>query len=150
MEHLEENKSQIEKLLSYSGVIADLTVIRDHTDKLITDLKSKEAYAKAMIHDNVKDIIIKVTLTYFGATKGQVFTKSKERTYVVPRQIMAALLKKYTRLSLAGVWKIIGRDHATVLHAIKTINNAKDTNDPMYDDFVNIETQVVIILNELK
>ena len=37
--------------------------------------------------------------------------------------------KKYTKLSLANIGKYIGkRDHATVLHACKTVDNLNETD----------------------
>lgn len=51
---------------------------------------------------------------------------------VKARQISMKLSKEYTDKSLAFIGAAHGgRDHATVLHACKTISNLLDTNDPL-------------------
>lgn len=59
---------------------------------------------------------------------GIVSSRKRERT--VPRMVSMYLSKKYTRHSLDYIGSLHGgRDHATVLHAVKTVNNLLDTND---------------------
>jgi len=49
---------------------------------------------------------------------------ARKREYVTARQISMTLSMKYSDKSLAVVGREHGdRDHATVLHAVKTINN---------------------------
>jgi hypothetical protein len=55
---------------------------------------------------------------------------SRKREYVEARQLSMTLSKKYSRYSLAIIGSHHGeRDHATVLHAIKTVNNLLYTKD---------------------
>ncbi len=55
---------------------------------------------------------------------------SRKREYVLARQISMILSMNYSGKSLAYVGREHGgRDHATVLHAIKTITNLLDTKD---------------------
>lgn len=59
-------------------------------------------------------------------------SKSRKRELVTARQISMSLAKKFTKDSLASIGNEIGgKDHATVLHACKTINNLLDTKDPV-------------------
>lgn len=56
----------------------------------------------------------------------------KKRELSIARQISMKLSKEYTLQSLASIGGAHGgRDHATVLHACKTVNNMLDTNDPL-------------------
>lgn len=69
---------------------------------------------------------------------------SRKREYVEARQISMKLSKMFTTKSLA----VIGRshngfDHATVLHAIRTVDNLIDTKDVnMTDKFWKAYTEV--------
>jgi hypothetical protein len=55
---------------------------------------------------------------------------ARRREYVTARQISMTLSMKYSNRSLAYVGREHGeRDHATVLHAVKTINNLLDTKE---------------------
>ena len=55
---------------------------------------------------------------------------ARRREYVTMRQVSMALAKEYTNMSLALIgYKHGGRDHATTLHAIKTVNDLIQIND---------------------
>lgn len=51
--------------------------------------------------------------------------KSRKREYAIARQLTMYFLKKYTKLTLDEIGIVFDRDHATVLHANKTIENLK-------------------------
>ena len=64
-------------------------------------------------------------------------SKTRKRHIVQARQLAMFFAKKYTKASLASIGSQIGkRDHATVLHACKTVNNLIDT-DKQFRAFVN-------------
>lgn len=55
-------------------------------------------------------------------------SKTRKREVVQARQIAMYFAKDYTTASLATIGQEIGgKDHATVLHACKTVNNLRDT-----------------------
>lgn len=54
--------------------------------------------------------------------------KSRKRELVFIRQLCMYFARKKTKASLSQVGTYMSRDHATVLHAIKTINNLIDTD----------------------
>lgn len=62
---------------------------------------------------------------------------ARKKEVVGARQISMTLSKTYTKFSLAVIGSHHGaRDHATVLHAYKTVNNLLDTKDPdMIENF---------------
>jgi hypothetical protein len=56
--------------------------------------------------------------------------KTRKREIVGARQISMSLSKRFTKFSLAYIGKEHGgKDHATVLHAVKTIQNLLDTKN---------------------
>lgn len=63
---------------------------------------------------------------------------AKKEEIVMPRQVSMMLSKKYTKHSLAIIGEMHGgRDHATVLHAVKTVNNMLDTHHPLFVELYN-------------
>jgi len=66
----------------------------------------------------------------------QVKEKTRKREVVFCRQLIMYFMKQYTKDSLASIGGHFGKDHATVLHACKTINNLIDT-DKIVKDKVN-------------
>jgi len=54
---------------------------------------------------------------------------SRKREVVMPRQLAMYFCKKYTRNSLAAIGARYGKNHATVLHACKTVANLAETDE---------------------
>ena len=93
--------------------------------------------AKQMIDKFVKntarevsiDYIQKVVSDYFNMPVELMKSKTRKREIVQARQISMYFSKKLTKSSLASIgMQCGGKDHATVLHACKTVNNLKDTD----------------------
>ena len=64
-------------------------------------------------------------------------SKTRKRHIVQARQLAMFLAKKYTKASLASIGSQIGqRDHATVLHACKTVDNLT-TTDKQFRKYVD-------------
>jgi chromosomal replication initiator protein len=75
------------------------------------------------------DDIIKKVSDYYGIEVSAINTRSRKREVVLVRQVAMYLAKKHLDMSTSKIGKYIGdRDHATVLHACKTIENLADTD----------------------
>lgn len=75
------------------------------------------------------DFITKVVCDYFSITVDSLSVKTRKRETVQARQIAMYFSKSMTKSSLAAIGSQIGgKDHATVLHACRTVSNLKDTD----------------------
>jgi len=75
------------------------------------------------------DYIQKVVSDYFQMDVETLQSKTRKRHIVQARQIAMYFAKKFTKASLASIGTQIGRrDHATVLHACKTVDNLSFTD----------------------
>ena len=75
------------------------------------------------------DYIQKVVSDYFQMDIQTLQSKTRRRHIVQARQIAMYFAKKFTKASLASIGSQIGRrDHATVLHACKTVDNLSFTD----------------------
>ncbi|MBB1139716.1 chromosomal replication initiator protein DnaA [Myroides sp. WP-1] len=75
------------------------------------------------------DYIQKVVSDYFDMDIETLKSKTRKRNIVQARQLAMFFAKKYTKASLANIGSQIGkRDHATVLHACKTVDNLLETD----------------------
>ncbi len=101
--------------------------------------------AKQMIDKYVKntareisiDYIQKVISEYFNIPIELIISKTRKREIVQARQLTMYFSKKYTKSSLATIGLHCGnKDHATVLHACKTVSNLTET-DKKFSIFVN-------------
>jgi chromosomal replication initiator protein len=75
------------------------------------------------------DYIQKVVSDYFEMDVATLQSKTRKRHIVQARQLAMFFAKKLTKASLASIGSQIGkRDHATVLHACKTVDNLAETD----------------------
>jgi chromosomal replication initiator protein len=75
------------------------------------------------------EYISKVVCDYFNISVDSLQAKTRKREIVQARQLTMYFSKNMTKYSLASIGAQIGnKDHATVLHACKTVNNLKETD----------------------
>lgn len=75
------------------------------------------------------DYIQRTVCDYFKIPLDQIQSKTRKRDVVQARQLAMFFAKKFTKASLSSIGTQIGnRDHATVLHACKTVKNLSETD----------------------
>ncbi|NVO04007.1 MAG: chromosomal replication initiator protein DnaA [Bacteroidetes bacterium] len=109
--------------------------------------------AKQMIDKFVKntsreisiDYIQKVVCDYFNIEMEAINSKTRKRDIVQARQLAMFFSKRMTKSSLATIGLQCGnKDHATVLHACRTVNNLIET-DKQFKSYVDeIEKKIKI------
>ena len=86
------------------------------------------------------DIISQVA-KYFHLTFEDLVGKSRTKNVAVPRQIAMYLAKNYTDFSTSKIGKFIGnKDHATVLHACKTVKGQLEVDKSFQAEVQEIES----------
>ncbi len=109
--------------------------------------------AKQMIDKFVKntarevsiDYIQKVVCDYFNLPIELLKSKTRKREVVQARQIAMYFAKQMTKASLASIGAHCGgKDHATVLHACKTVNNLIDTDKRFRGYIDDLEKKISI------
>lgn len=141
IEYVAKNvKTNIREL---EGAIISLIAQSSFNKKEITVELAKHVIDKFV--KNVKkeisiDYIQKIVSDYFKLDIDTLCSKSRKRHIVQARQLAMFFAKKYTKSSLANIGSQIGdRDHATVLHACKTVDNLLETDKEFkaYHDEIN-------------
>ena len=89
------------------------------------------------------DSIISHVTDHFGVKLTDLQSKRRTRSIALPRQVCMYLARKYTRHSLEEIGGYFGgRDHTTVMHAVKTVEE-KTENDPfVVESLEAIERQI--------
>ena len=109
--------------------------------------------AKQMIDKFVKntarevsiDYIQKVVCDYFDLPLELLKSKTRKREIVQARQIAMYFSKKMTKSSLANIGLHCGgKDHATVLHACRTVNNLQETDKHFRKYLDDLEKKLAI------
>jgi chromosomal replication initiator protein len=80
-------------------------------------------------NDVTIDKVQKVVCDYFNITRDELLSKTRKRQIVQARQIAMYMSRTLINCSLSTIGaEIGGKDHATVLHACKTVANLADTD----------------------
>ena len=104
---------------SFNRVDIDLDLAKEIVNKFVKNTKREVSI----------DYIQKVVSEYFQMDVATLQSKTRKRHIVQARQLAMYFAKKYTKASLASIGSQIGkRDHATVLHACKTVDNLSFTD----------------------
>ena len=106
--------------------------------------------AQSIIEKSVKnsqcdltiDHIQQIIADYFNLDIESLHSKTRKRNVVQARQLAMFFSKKYTKSSLSTIGSQIGqRDHATVLHACKTVENLIETDREFKKYVSDLETR---------
>lgn len=97
------------------------------------DMELAQRIVRKVTHNENKvitvDDIINCVCKHFGLETSVIYTKSRKREVVQARQIAMFLAKNNTELSASKIGTLIGnKDHATVLHACKTIKELREVD----------------------
>lgn len=91
------------------------------------------------------DYIQKVVCDYFDLPIELLKSKTRKREIVQARQIAMYFAKKMTKSSLANIGLHCGgKDHATVLHACRTVNNLSETDKHFRKYLEDLEKKLAI------
>lgn len=124
--HISSNIRELEGVLI--SILAQATI---NKKQLSLDLAKDvvEKLVKSTQQDISIDFIKKTVCEYFGIALDQLKSRTRKREIVQSRQVAMYFAKIYTKNSLASIGaQIGGKDHATVLHACKTVNNLMETD----------------------
>ncbi len=99
-----------------------------------------DKFVQNTAHEISVDYIQKVVCDYYNIPINLLFSSSRKRDIVHVRHSSMYFSKKYTDLSLAQIGAKCGKkDHATVLHACRSIENLIATNKKIKEDLHNID-----------
>ena len=83
--------------------------------------------------------IQKTVADYFKLRVADLLSKKRSRSIARPRQLAMALAKELTNHSLPEIGDAFGgRDHTTVLHACRRIDELRETEKRLDDDYLNL------------
>ena len=96
-----------------------------------------EKFVKSTPREITVEFIQKLVCEYFDIPLEKIQSKTRKREIVQARQLALYFSKNFTKSSLANIGSKCGnKDHATVLHACKTVKNLAD-NDKSFRKYVD-------------
>lgn len=123
-ENIHANIREIEGAIS--SFIANATLLnRPATIDLAKDIL--KAYVSFSKRDITADVIKEVVCDYFNLPAGDFSSRKRTREIAQARQVAMYLCKMHTKMPLKSIGAAIGgKNHATVVHACKTVSNLID------------------------
>jgi chromosomal replication initiator protein len=84
--------------------------------------------------------ILEAVVRYYDVKLSDLLGKRRHKSVALPRQVCMWLARRHTRYSLEEIGGYLGgRDHTTVLHAIRTIDSRQDRDDRLRADVDRLE-----------
>ncbi len=104
-----------------------------------------DKFVRNTTHEISIDYIQKVVCDYFNLGIDILKSKTRKREVVQARQIAMYFAKSMTKSSLSTIGAHCGgKDHATVLHACRTVNNLMDTDKKFKSHVVDLQKKINI------
>ena len=106
------------------GVVKKLTAYRDLLEDDITVSSVRRAIKDVIrvgTYVPTPNVIIAETARYFSVSEEALRGQSRQKNTATARQVAMYLVRKLTNLSLPDIGKEFGRDHSTVIHSLKKV-----------------------------
>lgn len=88
------------------------------------------------------DNIQKTVASYYRIKVSDLKSRSRKASLVRQRQMAMSIAKQFTSLSLPDIGEAFERDHSTVIHAIKKIDELKKDDPQVREDWANLTTSL--------
>ena len=134
--NVRELEGALNKVFTFSNILGKKIDV-DLTKSVLKDLLRSNN--RRITIDEIQN---KVS-NYYNIKIEDIISSRRIRSFARPRQIAMYLSKKLTTRSLPEIGrKFGGRDHTTVIHAIKKIEQLKSDNTK-FDEDINLITQII-------
>ncbi|MFQ5490898.1 MAG: chromosomal replication initiator protein DnaA [Phycisphaerae bacterium] len=111
------------------GALIKLDALSQTADGKITLDLAYQALGSASTPDVSVPEIIEAVTGQFSVKRSELLSKKRSKSVAFPRQVCMYLARKLTGLSLEEIGGYFGgRDHTTVLHALKRIDKQQDSD----------------------
>lgn len=78
-----------------------------------------------------------------GVLRSHLYGKSRLTSIVTARQIFCYLCRKYTKLSMVDIGKMLGKDHSTIVHSVKKAKIYKEYDKEFQEKLKAIEDRLI-------
>ena len=136
--NIREIKGAFKDLLSYTSIMKIKEITIDVINKC---LKNNLTAIKAVGSISI-DKIMEIVANYYDLTVIDIRGKKRTQSIAIARQIAMYLSTQYTRLSTTQIGKYFNKEHATILHAAKTIKKRMDVDKKLKSEVINIENRI--------
>ena len=107
-----------------------------------TALSSGSGLKDAPKHVSIQDILDAIS-DFYDVKLIDLLSKRRTKSITMPRQVGMWLARRHTRFSLEEIGGYFGgRDHTTVMHAIKSVDSKITLNDQLDQDLTRLQSRL--------
>ena len=141
------NIREMEGALRRVTAYADLN--KQATDLTLAKVVLRDLLSAANGAEITGSLIMGKTAEYFGITLDDLTSSNRSRSIATGRQIAMYLCRELTELSLPKIGELFGgRDHSTVIHAYKKINNEMSEKQTLFNQVSELTSRIKQAANE--
>lgn len=131
------------------GAYLQVLTFAKATGKKVTKELAAEALGQSIIEQTSKPInlnqILKLVSNYYSITIKELKGKKRSKDIVIPRHIAMYLMYDLTKTPLTSIGELLGgRDHTTVMHGVKKIEEELLIEPQTKEDIANIKQMLHI------
>ncbi|MDO5356832.1 MAG: chromosomal replication initiator protein DnaA, partial [Conchiformibius sp.] len=142
-QNIKQNVRELEGALK--RVLARCRFQRSQTIDLDTAAEALQDIITTTRNPLTAELIMKAVADYYHIRISDLLGKKRLRSIARPRQIAMTLSKELTNMSLPAIGEVFGgRDHTTVMHAVKTVAKLRHDDEEIGQDY---EKLLILIQN---
>ena len=139
-ENIKSNIRQIEGILKKIQAYLEL----ERAENLDMDLV--ENITKEVIRSErsyTPEYIVEKTASFYDLSPEDILGKGKTKNIAAARQMATYLMRKLTTLTLEEIGGVLNRDHSTILHSIRKIEDSVNTDAALGDTVRDITANIM-------
>ena len=139
-ENIKANIRQIE------GILKNIQAYRELERAGILDMTLVENITREVIRSErsyTPEYIVEKTAAFYNLSPEDILGKGKTKSIAAARQMATYLMRKLTTLTLEEIGGALNRDHSTILHSIRKIEESVNTDADLSDTVRDITANIM-------
>ena len=107
-----------------------------------TFIKVNDTIKKPSNIPQIVDEVLEIVCGYFGVTREQIISHKRTRNLVLSRHICFFVLRHRFNLTLNEIGQLFRRDHTTIMHGLKNVNDGIFCKDMRMDHLKYLNNEI--------
>ena len=139
-ENIKANIRQIE------GILKKIQAYLELEQRGSLDMELVESVTREVIRSErsyTPEYIVEKTAAFYNLAPEDILGKGKTKSIAAARQMATYLMRKLTTLTLEEIGGVLNRDHSTILHSIRKIEESINTDAALSDTVRDITANIM-------
>ena len=136
--HVRALEGALKRVIAFMDINPDMPMTVDVVKKLLHDQIQNEQVIKDLSVDSIQNAVA----TYYNVTVKDILSEARPQNIVTPRQVAMFLSRKLTTLPLLQIGNCFKKKHATIHHALKTIQDRLANEPKLRNDISEITVKL--------